>query len=76
MSLLFHGIKDKKTLLKQLKAISWATALMLSIGQFYPMKTPYIQEDKSKVALEPWKNRFWIYWVLMGLRVGLYWIFS
>ncbi len=48
------------------------TAFMLLIGHFYPMKTPYLQKDKSRVALEPWKHRFWIYGFLMVLMVGLY----
>jgi solute:Na+ symporter, SSS family len=50
--------------------------LMLIIGYFYPMSTPYLQKDKSKVALQPWRNRFWIYGVLTALMVGLYWILS
>jgi solute:Na+ symporter, SSS family len=52
------------------------TALMLLIGRFYPMKTPYVQKNKSRVALQPWKHRFWIYWILMALMVGVYWVFS
>ncbi len=52
------------------------TVIMLLIGHFYPLKTPYVQENKSKVALDPWKNRFWVYGVLVGLMVGVYFIFS
>jgi solute:Na+ symporter, SSS family len=52
------------------------TAIMLLIGWLHPMKTPYVQQNKSRVALQPWAYRFWIYGVLVFLMVGLYVVFS
>jgi solute:Na+ symporter, SSS family len=52
------------------------TSIMLVIGRLYPMPIPYVGINKSKVALEPWKNRFGIYVVLIALMLLLYYGFS
>jgi solute:Na+ symporter, SSS family len=52
------------------------TVLMLLIGRFYPMKTPYVQQNKSRVALQPWKGRFGVYALLLILMILLYLFFS
>lgn len=51
-------------------------ALMLLIGRWHPMATPYQAVNRSVVDLNPWKNRYPFFAVLILLMVLMYVLFS
>lgn len=52
------------------------SGLMLLIGKYYPMDTPYVMELDNKVEIVPWKNRHYYSFVLLILMVLTFLIFS
>jgi len=52
------------------------SALMLTIGKFYPLAEPYRQKTSNIVDIRPWKNRHVYAVLLLILMVLLFIIFS
>jgi SSS family solute:Na+ symporter len=50
--------------------------LMLLIGKFHPMKTPYLPMNKHTMDIKPWKNRYYFFVLLISLMVLMYVLFS
>lgn len=51
-------------------------AIMLIIGKLYPLKIPYKPTINNNINLTPWKNRYYVFGILIILMVGLYILFS
>jgi SSS family solute:Na+ symporter len=52
------------------------SALMLLIGRWYPMQSPYKQQLNNLVDIRPWKNRHWYAVILLALMVSIFIVFS
>lgn len=50
--------------------------IMLLIGKYYPMDTPYKLLLDNKVDVTPWKNRHYYSVVLVGLMILIFFLFS
>jgi len=50
--------------------------LMLLIGRMAPMQTLRPTPDRKLVDIQPWKNRFWFYALLVFMMVLLFIFFS
>ena len=50
--------------------------LMLVIGRLRPLEVPYRMLTTAVVPLRPWKNRWWVFAVLLLLMVGMFIFFS
>lgn len=50
--------------------------IMLLIGLLRPLEQPFRMPHTGVVSLEPWKNRFWYFAVLLVLMVGMFVLFS
>ncbi|HEV2482294.1 MAG TPA: solute:sodium symporter family transporter [Puia sp.] len=50
--------------------------LMLVIGYWLPLETPYTRRSTAVVPLRPWKNRWWYFGILLLLMIGLFILFS
>lgn len=53
-----------------------SVVIMLLIGKWKPMATPFSLETKAMVNLHPWKNRYVYYTVLLLLMAGVFLFFS
>lgn len=52
------------------------TTIMLIIGKFLPMNTPYAAQNKQVVDIKPWKNRHWVNGLLLVIMIVLFLLFS
>lgn len=50
--------------------------LMLGIGYLWPLETPFSMRNTAVVSLQPWKNRWWYFGLLLLLMIGLFVLFS
>lgn len=50
--------------------------LMLIIGKLHPLKQPFTMPEMALVNVQPWKNRFWYFGVLVLLMVVVFVLFS
>lgn len=50
--------------------------LMLIIGHIIPRELPFKIENHSKVSLQPWKQRYIYYILLIVLMAGMFFLFS
>ncbi|GGB20919.1 solute:sodium symporter family transporter [Puia dinghuensis] len=51
-------------------------ALMLIIGRFRPKDAPFKMLTTAVVPLQPWKNRWWAFSILLILMVAMFILFS
>jgi SSS family solute:Na+ symporter len=50
--------------------------LMLIIGKLHPLEQPFTMPDMALVNIQPWKNRYWYFGVLVLLMVAVFVLFS
>ncbi|RYY62759.1 MAG: solute:sodium symporter family transporter [Chitinophagaceae bacterium] len=50
--------------------------LMLAIGRWKPMLTPFSMERYPQGTMQPWKNRHWYFAVLLILMLAMFVLFS
>jgi len=50
--------------------------LMLAIGRLRPLDLPFTLVEKAVVPLQPWRNRWWVFGLLLFLMIVIFVIFS
>lgn len=50
--------------------------IMLVMGRWKPMATPYTEVSKAVVDMQPWKHRYWFFLLLLLLMTGVFLLFS
>jgi solute:Na+ symporter, SSS family len=50
--------------------------LMLLIGRLRPQDPPFAMRNTAVVPLRPWKNRWWVFGILLLLMIGMFILFS
>ena len=50
--------------------------LILAIGKWKPLATPYMPRNLAVVDLQPWRHRYWFFLLLIAGMAGAFFLFS